>query len=136
MTSKDNQQYLTVDMFNAKMDAFMATIRLENEKLRNELHSEIQSVKSELHSEIKAVETEVKVNSALIADMQTSITVYFTIATVFIALIGIMISTLIAFAPRIWAFFENRAKTKAITQEQVQEIVDKAIAKAFSSITK
>ena len=35
MTSQDNQQYLTIDMFNAKMDALISTLQLENEKLRS-----------------------------------------------------------------------------------------------------
>ena len=87
MTSQDNQQYLTVEMFNAKMDAFMATIRLENEKLRNELHSEI-----------KAVETEVKINSAKIADLQNSFAIYFGIATLIITFLAIVKGVLIAFA--------------------------------------
>ena len=125
MTSQDNQQYLTVEMFNAKMDAFMATIRLENEKLRNELHSEI-----------KAVETEVKINSAKIADLQNSFAIYFGIATLIITFLAIVKGVLIAFAPRIWAFFDRRKQDPAVTQEQVQNMIDKAIAKAFSSIGK
>ena len=125
MTSQDNQQYLTVEMFNAKMDAFMATIRLENEKLRNELHSEI-----------KAVETEVKINSAKIADLQNSFAIYFGIATLIITFLAIVKGVLTAFAPRIWAFFDRRKQDPAVTQEQVQNMIDKAIAKAFSSIGK
>lgn len=147
MTSQDNQQYLTVDIFNAKMDAMMATIRLENEKLRNELRNEIQTVKSDLHSEIQSVKnelhSEIRVNSTRIdgmneriTDLQSSVSLYFVVTTIFVALLGIVISTLIAFAPRIWAFLENRKSTKAVTPEQVQEIVDRAIAKAFSSMSK
>ena len=68
--------YLRKDVFDAKMDAFMAEIRLGNEQLRremndrfnvldrkidgvkSELHEEIQSVKTELHEEIQSVKTE------------------------------------------------------------------------------
>ena len=117
MTSKDNQQYLTVDMFNAKMDAFMATIQLENEKLR-----------SQLHSEVKAVETKVTINSAQISDLQHSVYWGF-------AILGIIITLAIFFKGEKTEKKEKEKKTYA-TVEQVQEIVDKAIAKAFSSITK
>lgn len=139
MTSQDNQQFLTVDMFNTKMDTFMATLQLENEKLRSEINNTRTELKGEiqvLRTEIKATNERIDATNIRVSDVQTSITVYFTIATVFIALIGIVTSTLIAFAPRIWAFLENRKQTKAVTLEQVQEIVDRAIAKAFSSISK
>ena len=55
-TSGDNEIYLRRDVFEAKMDAFMAEIRLGNEQIRREmqkmesrLDNKIQSVKSELH---------------------------------------------------------------------------------------
>ena len=116
MTSQDNQQqYLTVDMFNAKIDAFMATIQLENEKLR-----------SQLHSEVKAVETKVTINSAQISDLQHSVYWGF-------AILGIIITLAIFFKSE---KTEKKEKKTYATVEQVQEIVDKAIAKAFSSISK
>ena len=61
-TSGDNEIYLRRDVFEAKMDAFMAEIRLGNEQLRREmqemearLDNKIQGVKSELHEEIQGV---------------------------------------------------------------------------------
>ena len=47
MTSNDNTQYITVELFNSKMETFIAQIRLDNEQLRNELRSEIQAMKAE-----------------------------------------------------------------------------------------
>ena len=136
MTSQDNQQqYLTVEMFNAKIDAFIATIRLENEKLRNELHNEIQSAKTELNSKINTVnsqidnfKTEIKgeiqtINTRIdgmndrITDLQSSISSYFMIATLFITFLTMLTGVLIAFAPRIWAFLERKSKS-AVTEEK------------------
>ena len=45
MTSNDKQQYITVELFNSKMDTLLTQIKLENEKLRSELHNEIQAVR-------------------------------------------------------------------------------------------
>ena len=119
MISNDNQQYLNVDKFNAKMDVMIANIQLANEKLHNEIHNEIQDVKSE-----------VKANSTQIADLQHSVYWGFAIIAVIIALVGFIVSL----APAFLEFLKN--KKTYTTAEQVQEIVDKAIAKAFSSISK
>ena len=71
MTSNDNQPYITVELFNSKMETLITQIQLGNERLRNEFNSkvddvksEIRNVKSELHNEIQAVDANVKVNSA------------------------------------------------------------------------
>ena len=50
MTSNDNTQYITVELFNSKMETFIAQIRLDNEQLRNELRSEIQAVSAQVHN--------------------------------------------------------------------------------------
>ena len=46
--SDDHEIYLRRDVFEAKMDAFMAEIRLMNEQLYNKLHGEIEEVRKEL----------------------------------------------------------------------------------------
>ena len=62
--------------------------------------------------------------------MQTSIYWGFAIIAIVIALVGFTVSL----APAFLEFLKNK-RTYATT-EQVQEIVDRAIAKAFSSISK
>ncbi|MBQ3397616.1 MAG: hypothetical protein IJG51_01875 [Synergistaceae bacterium] len=52
--------YLRQDVFEAKMDAFMAEIRLMNQQLKSELKQEIQSVKEELHKEIQDTKAELR----------------------------------------------------------------------------
>ncbi|MBQ6738151.1 MAG: hypothetical protein IJP96_09170 [Synergistaceae bacterium] len=58
--SGDQEVYLRKDVFDAKMDAFMAEIKLTFQNMREELHNEIQSVKSELHNEIQSVKTDLQ----------------------------------------------------------------------------
>ena len=58
MISNDKGEYLRVDVFDAKMEAFLSQIKLENEKLRNDLNSKIDNVQSILHSEIQGVKND------------------------------------------------------------------------------
>ena len=58
VVSDDKDIYLRKDVFDAKMDAFMAEMRLGFQTLREELHNEIQGVRTELHNEIQGVRTE------------------------------------------------------------------------------
>ena len=61
-TSSDIHEgvYLRQDVFEAKMDALMAEIRLMNQQLKSELKQEIQSVKEELHKEIQDTKAELR----------------------------------------------------------------------------
>lgn len=168
MTSNDNAVYIREDVFNARMDAFMATIRLENEKLRNELSAKIDGVQSsmnnkvdnvqsslnakiegvqtslnakidgyqaqnekqfsEIRSEIKVLSTRMDGLEYRMSDLQNSISWSFTLSAVFIAIIGIIISVFIAFAPSIWSFVKrtrrpetSRNDVKSLVAEQVSE---------------
>ena len=58
MVSNDNQQYVTAELFNSKMETFLTQIKLDNEKSRNELGSKIQTVQSELNSKIDNAQSE------------------------------------------------------------------------------
>ena len=128
MTSSDKEQYLTVDLFNAKMEAMMTTIRLENEKLRSQLHEEIQNVKSELHAEIQDVRAETRINSAQIADLQHSVYWGFAILGIFI--------TLAVFFFRDKDRAEKKSQQKYISEERIQEMIDTAISKTLSTLGK
>lgn len=112
MTSQDNQQYLTVDLFNAKMDAFMRTNELSFIELKNEI----------------------RLNASDIAHLQTSVYWGFAVIAIVVALIGLVV----ALAPTFLASTKEKDYNKKnyTTAEQVQEIVDKAIARAFSSVNK
>ena len=121
MTSNDNQQYITVELFNSKMETFIAQIKLSNEQLRNELNSKIDSVQSELRAEIQAVATQVQVNSAKIEMLQH--TFYWGFA---------ILALIVAFVPMFRR--ERKDKEQTITRNNVLEIVNEAVAKAFTNI--
>ena len=115
MTSNDQQQYLTVEMFNSKMETFMTQIRLENEKLRSELRSEFQAG-------FATLQTQSQVNSAKIEMLQHTFYWGFGIMTAVIALITF-------FVP----FFRRERKEKKqeqqiITEEKVQSMISQALS--------
>ena len=135
MTSNDKQQYLTVEMFNSKMETFMTQMCLENEKLRGELrgeihdelsklHDEIQSVRSELKTEIQVLQSEVRVNSTQIAELHHFM--YWGIA------ILALIATVIPFLRRERKTKEQDRKQEmhqpGLTEQKVQDMIAQALA--------
>ena len=135
MTSNDNQQYITVELFNSKMETFIAQIKLDNEQLRNELNSKIDSAQAglraemqtgfaSLHSEIQAVNANVQVNSAKIEMLQH--TFYWGFA---------ILAFIAAFVPLFRRERkESKEKEKPITRDSVLDIVNEAVAKAINNI--
>ena len=94
MTSSDNQQYITVELFNARMErleaiierniaitradiadfksdikAEISDVRSEIANVRSELKAEIASVHSELKAEIADVRSEVRIQSTRIDNL-------------------------------------------------------------------
>lgn len=117
MTSKDNNDIVVKILENY-------TVRIESalSKTQNEV--------SEIHSEIRTLQNDVTSLKSDNVHLQTSIYWGFAIIAIVIALVGFTVSL----APAFLEFLKNK-KTYA-TVEQVQEIVDRAIARAFSSINK
>ena len=119
MTSRDNQQYLTVELFNSKMETFMAQIRFENEKLRSELRSEFQAG-------ISTLQTEVRVNSAKIEMLSHTFYWGFAIMT-------IVITFVVIFIPYFLHDRKEKKETKSqkgITEERVQELIANTLNKS------
>ena len=137
MTSNDNSVFIREDVFNARMDAFMAEIRLENEKLRNELNSKIENYQaqnerqfSELRGEIRVLSTRMDGLDNRMADLQNLISWSFTLSAAFIAVIGIIISVFIAFAPSIWSFV-RRKRQPDLSREDVKSLVAEQVSEAL-----
>ncbi len=146
MTSQDNQQYITIELFNSKMETFLAQIRLDNERLRNKLnskidsvqsslhseiqgvqtslHSEIQGVQASLHTEIQALSTQVNVNSVKIEMLQH--TFYWGFA---------ILALIVAFVPMFRRERKERQQEPALTREKVQEIVREIMSETASNIS-
>lgn len=113
MTSNDNQQYITVELFNSKIETLIAQIKLSNEQLRNEIRSEIQ-----------AVSTQVQVNSAKIEMLQH--TFYWGFA---------ILALIVAFVPMFRRERKDKHKEQPLTRDKIQEIVREIIAESTSSVS-
>ena len=140
MTSNDQQPYLTVELFNAKMDTLMTQIQLGNEKLHSELRSEFQSeisglrsdfqselsaLRSDMHAGFSTLQTQTQVNSAKIEMLQHTFYWGFGIMTIVIALITI-------FVPSLSQHFKQKDKgeklsEQTLTREDVQDMISQAL---------
>ena len=107
--------YLRQDVFEAKMDAFIAEIRLMNEQLRSELKQEIQDTKAELRKEIQANSTAIQVTNARLDELKTM--VYWGIA-----LLGLLI-TLAAVAPSLVQVIKELSSQK-FSLDDVKRLID------------
>ena len=129
MISNDNQQYITIELFNAKMDTLLTQIQLNNEKLRSELRSEFQSeisaLRSDMHTGFLTLQTQTQVNSAKIEMLQHTFYWGLGIMTVVIALITI-------FVPSLSQHFKQKDKgeklsEQTLTREDVQDMISQAL---------
>ena len=120
-----NDVYLRQDVFEAKMDAFMAEIRLMNEQTRSELRKEIQNTKTELNEKIQANTTAILQTNARIDVTNARLESLITMVYWGIALLGILI-TLAAVAPSIVQVLKGFSKSK-ITLEDVERLIDAKI---------
>ena len=102
-----NENFITVEMFNAGI-----------QELKNELTAEIQKNNTEIKTEIRVLQSDT-------AHLQTSIYWGFAIIAIVIALVTLFKNDKT----------ENKAK-KDVTVEQVHEIVDTAISKTLASLGK
>lgn len=114
MTSNDNQQYITVELFNSKMETLITQIQLGNERLRNELRSEIQ-----------AVDANVKVNSAKIEMLGHSLYWGFAVMTIIITAVAIFVPYLLAI--RKDKKQDEKITKNFITEDKVRQLIDEAL---------
>ena len=112
--------YLRQDVFEAKMDAFMAEIRLMNEQTRTELRKEIQANSTAIlqtNARIDATNARIDVTNAR---PESLITMLFWE----IALLGLLIS-LVAVVPSIVQSHKN--SKPSLTIEDVERLIDAKI---------
>ena len=124
MTSNDNTQYITVELFNSKMETLITQIRLDNEQLRNKLNSKIDNVRNELRTEIQAVSAQVQINSAKIEMLQH--TFYWGFA---------ILALIVAFVPMFRHERKEKKQEQTFTREKIQEIVREIIAEPTSNVS-
>ena len=134
MTSNDNNIYIREDVFNARMDSLMSQIRLDNEKLRNELNSKIDSNTAQLQAQISVISTRIDGLDNRMNDLQNSISWSFTIIAVFIAILGVLTGIIAAFAPSIWTFFKHHNQP-ALSNEEIRNIVTSEVNIAVRNLS-
>ena len=132
-----NDVYLRQDIFEAKMDAFMAEIKLMNEQTRTELRKEIQDTKSELRKEIQAnataiqeLKADIQATNSRIDVTNTRLDDLYTMVYWGIALLGILI-TLAAVAHSIVQVLQTIRKP-SISLDDVERIIDAKLNKTAS----
>ena len=111
-TSNDIHEnlYLRQDVFEAKMDAFMAEIKLMNQNMRSEFKQDIQDMRSELKQEIHELSKAIAVLSertdrnfdilsariegtnSRIDDLRNGMYLWLVIIGTFITLVGVIIA--------------------------------------------
>ncbi len=112
MTSNDNQQYLTVELFNSRMDTLLTQIRFENEKLRSELKAEIQDTRSVS-----------LVNSAKIEMLEHTFYWGFGIMTIVIAIVAILVPYLLILRKE----KQHEHNQPVLTEHKVQDMIAQAL---------
>ena len=112
MTSNDNQQYITVELYNAGNDKLERRIIQLGEKLdvaSRENKSEFQTVRAE----IQAVRENTIANGAKIDAYRDFTGIWFTVIAVVIALVGL-------FAPLLRDIYKDAKQSKRI--DDIREI--------------
>ena len=85
---------------------------------------------SELRGEIRVLSTRMDGLDNRMADLQNLISWSFTLSAAFIAVIGIIISVFIAFAPSIWSFV-RRKRQPDLSREDVKSLVAEQVSEAL-----
>ena len=122
MTSNDNQQYITVEIYNAGND------RLERQIIK--LSEKQDASFKELKTEIQTVREDSLINGAKIDAYRDFTGIWFTVITVIIGIVGLV-------APLLRDIYKDSRRAKEqenLTSEKVQSMIDNAIAKYMRNI--
>ena len=119
--------YLRKDVFEAKMDAFMAEIRLGNAEIKKDIElldkkfeAKFNQLANRLEDRIAIVNTRIDDLHARISSVQMS--VYFGFTMLMLALLVMFI----VFAPSIADFLKNLRKP-SVSFEDVERLINQAI---------
>ena len=116
MTSNDN--FVTVEVFNSRIGQLETQIIRLGERQENSFR--------ELKQEIHDINYNVLMNTQRINDMHNFIGWGFAILAIVVAFVGFIITL----APMFREMYQNAHKPM-LTEERVQEIVDRSISKAL-----
>lgn len=116
MTSNDNQQYVTVEIYNAGNNNLEKQIILIGEKQDRSF--------SELKTEIQAVRDIALVNSAKIDAHWEAASMWFSVIAILVTVVGIFVA--------LAAVFREIVKAKTLTEQKVQDMINASISQAVS----
>ena len=87
---------------------------------------------SEIRGEIRVLSTRMDNLDTRMSDLQNSISWSFTLVTVFVAAVGIIISLFIAFAPSIWSFIKRKRQPN-LSSDDVKFLVAQQVSEALKN---
>ena len=118
MTSTDN--IVTVEMFNGRMDKIEARF------------DALEKSNAGLQTAVQVLSTRMDGMNDRISDIQNYVSWSFALTAVFVAIIGIIVSVVVAFAPSIWAA-RKRPRKSTLGRSEIREIVSQQITEALNS---
>ena len=127
MTSNDNQQYTTAQIFRPEIGGLRAEIRSGFSEIRGEI--------KELRAEIQAVKDTALVNSAKIDAYRDFTGIWFTVIAVIVALIGFM-ATAAPFLREIYRDAKKHEPQETLTEEKVQAMINVSVTQAVAQALK
>ena len=118
MTSTDN--VVTIEMFNGRMDKIEARF------------DALEKSNAGLQTAVQVLSTRMDGMNDRISDIQNYVSWSFALTAVFVAIIGIIVSVVVAFAPSIWAA-RTRPRKTSLGRDEVREIVSQEITEALNN---
>ena len=118
MTSKDNAQYVTVEMFNDGMAAV-------NQRL-----DKIDQTLTEMRSEIRAIDRRTEINTVKIDELHYFMGIGFTVIAIVVGIVGFVLTL----APMFREMYRDRKQDILDTvRGEMQSMIDTAVSRALDA---
>lgn len=116
MTSNDNQQFITVEVFRSEI---------------SDLHTEIRTGFEQVNKDIKEVRTEIQAVRDIAISNSAKIDAHWEAASIWFSFIAVIIAGIGAVAAFI-ALFKDSTKSNNLTEQKVQSMIDASINDAVA----
>lgn len=116
MTSKDNQQFITIEVFRTEI---------------GDLRTEIRTGFEQVNKDIKEVRTEIQAVRDIAISNSAKIDAHWEAASMWFSFIAIIIAGIGAVAAFI-ALFKDSAKSNNLTEQKIQSMIDTSINDAVT----
>ena len=118
MTSNDNQQFITVEVFRSEI---------------GDLRTEIRAGFEQVNKDIKEVRTEIQAVRDIAISNSAKIDAHWEAASMWFSFIAIIIAGIGAVAAFI-ALFKDSTKSNNLTEQKVQSMIDASINDAVTKV--